>query len=104
MAWFKRTKEGIVTTTEEKLEVPEGLWWKCPSCKRTVPTAEFAENKYVCPNCNYHARINSVEYFQIIFDNGEHELLFANLRPKDFLHFKDLKTYADRLEHAKHKD
>jgi acetyl-CoA carboxylase carboxyl transferase subunit beta len=48
MAWFKRSKEGITTTTEEKLEVPEGLWWKCPSCKKTIPTADLKENKYVC--------------------------------------------------------
>ncbi len=100
MAWFKRTKEGITTSSENKLEVPEGIWWKCPSCKKTVLSDDFKTNKYVCPNCNYHARINSIEYFQILFDEGEAKLLFENLKPKDFLHFKDLKAYQDRLEEA----
>ena len=98
MAWFKRTKEGITTTTEEKLEVPEGIWWKCPSCKKTIPSTELQENKYVCTNCNYHPRINSREYFEVIFDDNDVKLLFENLKPKDFLHFKDLKTYKSRLE------
>lgn len=98
MAWFKRTKEGITTTTEEKLEVPEGVWWKCPSCKKAIPSADLGENKYVCPNCNYHPRVNSKEYFEVIFDENQYKLLFENLRPKDFLQFKDLKSYKDRLE------
>lgn len=100
MAWFKRSKEGITTTTEEKLEVPEGLWWKCPSCKKTIPTADLKENKYVCTNCNYHPRINSVEYFGILFDDNAYKPLFEDLRPTDFLGFKDLKSYQDRLNDA----
>jgi len=100
MAWFKRTKEGITTSAEDKLEVPEGVWWKCPNCKKTIVSDEFKTNNYVCPNCNYHARINSTEYFQIIFDNGEAKLYFENLKPKDFLEFKDLKSYQNRLDDA----
>ncbi len=100
MPWFKRSKEGITTSTEEKLEVPEGLWWKCPSCKKTIPATDLKENRYVCTNCNYHPRINSVEYFEILFDNNEYKPLFEDLRPRDFLEFKDLKSYQDRLDDA----
>lgn len=103
MAWFKRSKEGITTTTEEKLEVPDGLWFKCPSCKKTSTTEELKENLYVCIHCSYHARINSIEYFALLYDEGKHELLFEDLQPKDFLGFKDLKTYKKRLEEAKAK-
>ncbi len=37
MGWFKRLKEGITTSTKEKKETPEGLWYKCPSCKKFIP-------------------------------------------------------------------
>ncbi|MBA2423394.1 MAG: acetyl-CoA carboxylase carboxyltransferase subunit beta [Chitinophagales bacterium] len=100
MSWFRRNKEGITTTTEEKLEVPEGLWWKCPSCKKAVPTADLKKNNYICPVCNYHLRINSVEYFEILFDDNAFKPLFETLRPTDRLQFKDLKAYSDRLEDA----
>src|SRR5690348_8005816 len=98
MAWFKRTREGITTATEEKLEVPEGIWWNCPNCKKTISTDELKGNFYVCTNCDYHPRINSVEYFELLFDDNKYELIFENLKPEDFLHFKDLKSYEDRLK------
>jgi acetyl-CoA carboxylase carboxyl transferase subunit beta len=96
--WFKRIKKGILTTTSEKKETPEGLWAKCPECKHTCTTAELRQNKYVCPKCNYHHRIGSDEYYEIIFDDNKYEELFGNLRAKDFLNFTDLKPYQKRLE------
>lgn len=96
--WFKRIKKGILTTTSEKKETPEGLWAKCPECKHTCTTAELRQNKFVCPKCNYHHRIGSDEYYEIIYDDNKYEELFGNLRAKDFLKFTDLKPYEKRLE------
>jgi acetyl-CoA carboxylase carboxyl transferase subunit beta len=56
------------------------------------------ENLFVCPKCSYHHRINSSEYFEILFDNNEFTELFDNIRSKDFLEFTDLKPYKKRLE------
>ncbi|HTN44856.1 MAG TPA: acetyl-CoA carboxylase, carboxyltransferase subunit beta [Flavipsychrobacter sp.] len=98
--WFRRIKKGILTTTQEKKEAPDGLWHKCPECKVTMTMKELEDNLYVCKNCNHHNRINSDEYFEIIFDNGECELLFENIAPKDFLGFVDVKPYSKRLADA----
>ena len=98
--WFRRNKKGILTTTEEKKETPDGLWHKCPQCKTTNTTQEVHDNLYVCHKCNYHNRINSTEYFEILFDNNKYELLFENIVPKDFLGFVDMKPYDDRLVEA----
>jgi acetyl-CoA carboxylase carboxyl transferase subunit beta len=97
-SWFKRIKKGILTTTADKGETPEGLWSKCPDCKFTCTTAELRQNKFVCLKCNHHHRIGSEEYFDIIFDNNKFDELFDNLRAKDFLGFTDLKSYQKRLE------
>ncbi len=99
-SWFKRSRKGIETSTEEKLDTPEGVWWKCPECKKTTTTIEYSEKFWCCPNCGYHGRIGSNEYFSFLFDNGEFELLFENIRSKDALDFKDLKQYDDRLKDA----
>jgi acetyl-CoA carboxylase carboxyl transferase subunit beta len=56
------------------------------------------ESLYVCPKCNYHHRIGSDEYYEIVFDDNEYEELFGNIRSKDFLGFTDLKPYQKRLE------
>ncbi len=98
--WFRRIKKGISTTTQEKKEAPDGLWHKCPECKTTITVKELEDHYYVCPKCNYHNRINSAEYFNILFDNSEFELLFENIAPKDKLHFVDIKPYDKRLVDA----
>ncbi len=97
-SWFKRIKKGILTSTKDKKDAPEGLWEKCPECKYTCTVTDLEENNYVCPQCEYHHRIGSAEYFDIIFDDGQHEELFANIKSKDFLEFVDLKPYGKRLE------
>ncbi|MCW3090991.1 MAG: acetyl-CoA carboxylase carboxyltransferase subunit beta [Ferruginibacter sp.] len=96
--WFKRIKKGILTPTKDKADAPEGLWTKCPSCKYTCTISELRENYFVCPKCDYHHRIGSGEYFEILFDNGQYKELFANVVSKDYLQFVDLKPYNKRLE------
>ncbi|UKJ06427.1 acetyl-CoA carboxylase, carboxyltransferase subunit beta [Solitalea lacus] len=97
MSWFKRAKEGITTKTEEKKETPDGLWNKCPSCKKVLHNSEQVENKYVCHHCGYHIRIGSKEYFEILFDDNQFTELFSNLTSGDPLHFVDSKKYTDRI-------
>ncbi len=97
MSWFKRIAKGINTSTKEKKETPEGLWYKCPSCKKITHTNEHMLNNYVCPNCDYHDKIGSKEYFEIIFDNNEFVELSPNLIAGDPLNFVDTKKYTDRL-------
>ncbi len=97
-SWFKRIKKGILTSTAEKKETPEGLWSKCPECGYICTVTELRENIFVCPKCNYHHRIGSSEYFEIIFDDNQYDVMFENIRSKDFLQFTDLKSYGKRLE------
>ena len=96
--WYQRFKKGILTSTSDKKEVPEGLWSKCPECNYICPTAELKENLFVCPKCSYHHRISSLDYFDIIFDNKTFTEHFGNIRSKDHLGFTDLKPYKKRLE------
>ncbi|MGG5902078.1 acetyl-CoA carboxylase, carboxyltransferase subunit beta [Sphingobacterium daejeonense] len=97
MSWFKRNKAGIQTATENKKEAPDGMWNKCPNCKKPLLNVEQVENKYVCHYCDYHIRIGSNAYFSILFDNNEYIELFANLKAGDPLNFVDTKPYKDRL-------
>lgn len=98
--WFRRITKGINTETREKKETPDGLWHKCPSCKKTITKNELGENLFVCPKCDFHNRINSPEYFEILFDKGEYEELFGNIESVDKLEFVDIRPYSERLEQA----
>ncbi len=100
--WYKRLRKGITTSTADKKETPEGLWTKCPECNHITTSSDLREALFVCPKCDYHHRIGSEEYYEIIYDEG-YTPLFENIRSKDFLGFTDLKPYKRRLEeiHAK---
>ena len=102
MAWFKRTKKGIQTPTEDKKDVPKGLWYKSPTGK-IVDAEELAKNFYVSPEDGYHVRIGSKEYFEILFDDNKFKELDKNLTSKDPLNFVDTKKYLDRLKEAQDK-
>ena len=97
MAWFKRVEKGIVTPTEEKKETPDGLWYKCPECKTVATMVEHKRLLYTCAECNYHDRIGSAEYFEILFDNNAFTELDADLTSADPLHFTDSKPYPQRV-------
>ena len=101
MSWFKRTNKNISTKTEEKKDIPAGLWYKTPSGK-IIETKELAENMYVSPEDDYHVHIGSKEYFEILFDNKFKEFN-AKMTSVDFLKFKDQKKYSDRLKDAQSK-
>ncbi|MFU1858903.1 acetyl-CoA carboxylase subunit beta [Sphingobacterium sp. CZ-UAM] len=103
MSWFKREKAGISTATANKKEAPDGMWNKCPTCKKPLLHLEQVENDYVCQYCDHHLRIGSKEYFSILFDNNEFTELFPNLNSGDPLEFFDSKPYPERLKESQAK-
>lgn len=102
MPWFKRSDKGILTPTESKREVPDGLWFKAPSGK-IIHTRELKSNAYVVPEEDFHVKIGSKEYFEILFDNNEFTEMDANMESADPLKFVDTKPYPKRVKETQKK-
>ena len=102
MSWFKRSDKGILTPTEAKREVPDGLWFKSPAGK-IVHTRELKNNAYVVPDEEYHVRIGSEEYFEVLFDENKFTEMDANMESADPLKFKDTKPYPKRIKETQEK-
>ncbi len=100
MGWFKRKSQGIFTESKDKKDLPEGLWYKCPKCKQLSTQEDHAKNKWVCSYCDYHTRINSKQYFSLLFDNNKYVEINKKLKSLDPLSFQDTKKYIDRLNEA----
>ena len=98
MAWFTRKEKGINTPTELKREAPDGMWHQCTECKHVIQSKEHIQNAWVCPECNYHTRIGSLEYFQLLFDGDSFDEIAPNLESGDPLSFIDTKAYPDRIK------
>jgi acetyl-CoA carboxylase carboxyl transferase subunit beta len=102
MSWFKRSDKGILTPTEAKREVPDGLWFKSPTGK-IVHTRELKKNSFVVPDEDFHVRIGSEEYFEVLFDNNKYTELDAGMESADPLKFADTKPYPKRIKESQEK-
>ena len=100
--WFKRKTQNITTSTEDKKDVPKGLWHQTPTGK-IIEHEELKANNYVSPEDGFHVRIGSKEFFSILFDENNYTELDANVESVDMLKFKDTKAYSDRLKEVKAK-
>ena len=100
--WFKRKAKNITTSTEDKKDVPKGLWHQTPSGK-IVEHDELRRNNYVSPEDGFHVRIGSNEFYEMFFDDNKYKELDAGVESVDMLNFKDTKAYSDRLKEVKAK-
>ena len=100
MNWFSRKDKNINTPTSQKKEAPDGIWHKTPN-GAIVHIRELKNNSYVSPEDDFHFRIGSNEYFEILFDNNFYKELDENLSSSDPLNFKDRKSYKNRLSATK---
>ena len=99
MAWFKKTRKPIASSTTDKpSRVPEGLWIKCPGCAQLIYKKDLEESLNVCPKCAHHFRISAAERLRALFDDGEYTEHFPGLISVDPLQFTDTKPYRDRLQ------
>ena len=98
MVWFKREKQGISTSTADKKETPEGLWYKCPKCKTVIASEDHKANLYVCGVCDHHERIGAKDYFEILFDSKKGSEFARGIESGDPLEFEDTKKYVDRVK------
>src|SRR5690606_9801834 len=69
----------------------------CPECKNVTPVREHKLNAYTCPHCNYHDKIGSEVYFELLFDDNKFKELSHNMRSADPLGFVDTKPYPVRI-------
>ncbi|MGD1044288.1 MAG: acetyl-CoA carboxylase, carboxyltransferase subunit beta [Bacteroidota bacterium] len=97
MAWFKRSQENISSDSQKK-DIPDGMWTKCSGCSEIIHKKELDKNLFTCPKCNFHFRIGSKEYFEILLDNGTFKEVNKKMRSVDPLKFSDTKSYASRVE------
>ncbi|MEJ2506765.1 MAG: acetyl-CoA carboxylase, carboxyltransferase subunit beta [Ignavibacteriaceae bacterium] len=99
MPWFKRSKEKISPDSQKK-ELPDGLWEKCPGCGEIIHRKQLEADLWTCLKCNYHFRIGSAEYIQILLDKGSFKELFKKMKSADPLGFVDTKKYTDRISNT----
>ncbi|MBI9009702.1 MAG: acetyl-CoA carboxylase carboxyltransferase subunit beta [Tenericutes bacterium] len=68
----------------QNMDVPKGLYEKCPSCQRTINMKKNIENDYICKHCGNHFRMRAIDRIKYIVDNDtfiEKGIGFITLNP-----------------------
>jgi len=66
--------------------IPDGAWYKCASCEKTVYKKELGTNK-VCPKCGFCFRLTARERVALVSDKGsfvEHDAELIGGNPLEF--------------------
>ena len=99
MSWLKNVVPPKIKRIVGKLKknIPEGLWYKCPSCQSVLYRSDLESNMEVCPNCNFHNRITARERIKLLLDMPAQIEIGKKILPVDTLKFKDTVSYKERL-------
>ncbi len=100
MSWFKKPTYTTLSPKAKRTNLPGGLWIKCEDCGKLIYKGDWEERLKVCPECNYHFRLNFREWLELLLDKGGFVEYDSTIKPIDFLGFTDSKPYKDRLKDA----
>jgi acetyl-CoA carboxylase carboxyl transferase subunit beta len=105
MAWFKRDKDSIQSPVppEERRVRTEGMWDKCPACRKIIWRKDLEANWQVCPKCEHHFKLGSSRRLELLLDDAQWTEHDPGLVSNDPLHFTDTRPYKQRLREARQK-
>lgn len=99
--WFDKIIPSFIKKgTSKKSSVPEGLWQTCSACNAVLYVPDLETSLYVCPKCDHHIRIGARKRLDLFLDSENQIEIASDIRPTDWLKFKDTKRYKDRLTEA----
>ena len=99
--WFDKIIPSFIKKdTSKKSSVPEGLWQTCSACNTILYVPDLEASLYVCPKCDHHIRIGARKRLDLFLDSENQIEIASDIRPTDWLKFKDTKRYKDRLTEA----
>jgi acetyl-CoA carboxylase carboxyl transferase subunit beta len=94
MYWLNKIKSGIRKNSPKD----EDLWVNCKKCKEQIYIAELEDNLKVCPNCEYHFRLDARQRIHLLIDHETFIEQNQDLTSPDPLKFKDTKKYKERMK------
>ena len=84
-----RTPEEIV------VQIPDGLYEKCPKCDDNTLASDLKVAQFVCPGCQYHFRLTARQRLELTVDKGTFEEMDVHLKSTDPL---DMPGYQEKLD------
>ena len=98
----KNTLEGQGKPASDINEIAEESTIPCVRCKKNLTADELENEKYVCPYCRHHFKMNARQRIYMLADSGSFVEFDKELTPINILNFPeyDAKLEAARLQSA----
>ena len=96
MSIFK--KPVLKARADRRIDVPEGLWHKCPSCGEVIHEIELRQELRVCRHCGHHFPMPSDERAAGLADPGSWEEMDPDLVSTNPLGFQQ---YEEKIARAR---
>ena len=84
--------------TEEKPNIPSGMWNKCEKCNTMMYHDDLENNKFVCTSCGYHFRLTAKERIKMFLDKDTFNELYKDFKTTNPLEFDG---YEEKLKKSK---
>ena len=84
----------------KKKEVPEGIYIKCPKCKKSIYRPDLKKTLGICPHCQYYYPLSARARLGIIVDKNSFEEMDKELVSSNPLEFEG---YEEKLERYQEK-
>ena len=81
----------------KKKSMPNGLWVGCKGCKSSIYKKTLESKSNVCPECDYHFRINGNDRIKLMLDDSSFEEYWESMSSADPLNFSDRIPYKERI-------
>lgn len=81
-----------------RLDIPQGLWTKCPKCSELLYDKYLDDNLKVCMHCAYHFPYSARERINSLVETCSFEEMDADLRSVDILSFSGPSSYPEKLQ------
>ncbi len=97
MELFKNKNEEYIDDLDQNEEdlphIPDGLWFKCIHCEKTIYTMEVKETK-TCPSCDGNFRMSAFERINLIADENTFVEMNREVQGQNYL---DYPNYEDKI-------
>lgn len=94
---FEKNK---IKQSNNKKQIPDGIWTKCEGCRSIIYDKELQNNFMVCPKCNYHHPLTALRRIELLVDENSFKEQDSTLSPKDILGFKGPDSYQQSIQKA----
>ena len=95
-----KKKYAISSKEGKKKEIPEGIYVKCPKCKKSIYRPDLKKTYGICPYCQYYYPLSAKGRLGLIVDKNSFEEMDQELQSANPL---DFEGYEEKLQKYKEK-